>query len=620
MENSKYDISGYATKNDVLCTDGRIIRHNAFVEDDGKRVPLLWHHMHGDPKNVLGHAILENREDGVYTYVKFNDSETAKHAKAMVANGDVNSFSIFATKLIHSGADVIKGVIQEVSLVLTGANKEAKIDNVSFRHSDGNAYESDDEVIMYFGNSFKHEDGETEDPVEEIEEVNDEVGEVETEEGTEENTEGTEEVVTEGEETLAHEEATDDTLTLQQVYDSMTEIQQDVVNALVYQAAGGTASVQHSDLEGDNMNNLFENQNEEQRETLSHADFLAYAKEAQDNKTTLRTVLASHDVLAHAEPATYGIENIDYLFPDHKYISDVPTLVSRDMSWVAKIMGGTKKTPFSRIKSIYADVTEDEARALGYIKGKLKKEEVFKLLKRTTSPTTIYKKQKLDRDDILDIIDINVVMFLKQEMQLMLREEQARAIVLGDGRDSDSADKIKDPAGDKDGVGIRSIYHDDALYAHRTEIITPVTDKDDDFIVQVLKARKNYKGKAKPAMLMGTDMLTDLITLKDKIGRRYYETEAALATALGVTEIIEIGLMDDVKRTDGGVEWELNAIMVNLNDYVVGENPGARPTMFEDFDIDYNQYKYLIETRFSGALKDPKTAIIFETKKPVVEG
>lgn len=617
MKNRNYDISGYATKNDVLCTDGRIIRKDAFKDDDGKRVPVLWHHMHGDPKNVLGHAILENREDGVYTYVKFNDSETAKHAKAMVANEDINSFSIFATKLVHSGADVIKGVIQEVSLVLTGANSEAKIDNVSFRHSDGSAYESDDEVIMYFGDSFKHadQDQEIEQDEETTEETTDE-GAVETEETTEENEE-----TPGGEETLEHaEDATDDSLTLQQVYDSMTEIQREVVNALIYQAAGGTAEVQHSDIEGDNMNNLFENQNEEQQDVLSHADFLAYTKEAIDNKTTLRTVLTNHEVLAHAAP-TYGIENIDYLFPDHKYISDVPTLVSRDMSWVTKIMAGTKKTPFARIKSIHADITADEARALGYIKGNLKKEEVFKLLKRTTSPTTIYKKQKLDRDDVIDITDINVVMFLKQEMQLMLREEQARAIVLGDGRSADSEDKIKDPAGDNDGIGIRSIYHDNELYAHRTEIVTPVTDKDDDFIVQVLKARKNYKGKAKPAMLMGTDMLTDLITLKDKIGRRYYETEAALATALGVTEIIEIGLMDEVTRTaDDGTVWELNAIMVNLNDYVIGENPGAKPTMFEDFDIDFNQLKYLIETRFSGALKDPKTAIIFETKKPVVEG
>lgn len=614
----KYDIAGYATKNDILCSDGRTIMKDAFADDDGKKVPVMWHHMHSDPTNVLGHAILENREDGVYARIKFNDTPQAKHAKASVKNEDIDSLSIFATRLVHSGANVIKGSIEEVSLVLVGANAGAKIDNVSFKHSDGSILEAQDEMVFTLGEKLQHSFDEEEVTTEPEEVTEEPVEETEVAEETSTDEEVTEEV-------LAH--ADEETgPTVGDVYNSMSDIQKEVVNAMIYQAAGGTANeVQHSGLEGDIMkNNLFETEGPELGTTLTHSQLQQFNQTAFKGGSSLRAVIQASDVdvnsiLQHDNAATgagvtYGITNLEYLLPDHKYISDIPTLVARDQAWVGMVMGGTKKTPFARIKSIHADITEEEARALGYIKGNLKKEEVFKLLKRTTSATTIYKKQKLDRDDVVDITDIDVIRFLKEEMQLMLREEQARAILIGDGRSASSPDKIKDPAGDNDGIGIRSIYHDDELYAHRV-IATTNPDKPQELIKQIIKARKHYKGKGRPDMFMGTDLLTDLLLAEDTIGRRLYNSEAELATALRVGRIIEVGLMDGVYRLDddGTKHYDLLCIMVNLNDYVVGMNPKGNTALFEDFDIDYNQMKYLLETRFSGALKDPKTAIIFET-------
>lgn len=603
MDPKKYDVSGWVTKNDVRCSDGRTIRRDAFLADNGKKVPLMWHHLHSDPTNVLGHVLLENRPEGVYGYAKFNKTDRGTHAKEMVLNEDLNSFSIYATKLQHNGSDVIRGEIQEVSLVLVGANSEAKIDNVSFRHSDDTTSYADDEVIVNFWESLAHAEEEPEET------------DVEIPEEDEKNPE-----VIEGEE-LSHEDVSDgDDPTVGEVYESLTDIQKDVVNAMIYQAVGGSPTVQHADEEGGHeMSNVFEQQGPVAVPTniLSHAEFEILLKNTIQSKGSFKQAIQTNEtVLAHAQ--TYGITNIDYLFPEAKALTSEPTLYGREMGWVENVMNGVHRTPFSRIKSIYADITAEEARALGYTKGNLKKEEVFGLLKRTTSPTTIYKKQKLDRDDILDIVDINVVAFMKAEMRLMLREETARAILLSDGRSASSDDKIKDPAGSNDGVGIRSIYHDDNMYAHR--VITETGFDPEAFIDTVIRARREYRGKGQPTLFMGIDRLTDLLLLKDKIGRYLYETRASLASKLGVANIVEVGLIDSTKRTDdSGMVLALTAIMVDLKDYTVGADKGGEVTLFEDFDIDFNQQKYLLETRISGALKDPKTALIFEHKVEAVE-
>ena len=609
MDPKKFDVSGWVTKNDVRCSDGRTIRRDAFLADDGKKVPMLWHHMHSDPMNVLGHVYLENRPEGVYGYAKFNKTEKGKHAKEMVRNEDLNSFSIFATKLKHNGNDVISGEIQEVSLVLVGANAEAKIDNASFRHSDDSTSYSDDEVIVQFGESLAHAEETLDDEVE-TPEVTDETppeegGEAEVTEEGDEDPESTDEQ-------LEHSDLSEDP-TVGEVYESFSDIQKDVVNAMIYQAAGGSPTVQHSDQQGGHeMSNVFEQQGPATvpSNILSHAEFQVLLQNTIQAKGSFKQAIQSNEtVLAHAQ--TYGITNIDYLFPEAKALASEPTMYGREMGWVENVMNGVHRTPFSRIKSMYADITAEEARALGYTKGKEKKEEVFGLLKRTTSPTTIYKKQKLDRDDILDIVDINVVMFMKAEMRLMLREETARAILLSDGRSAGSDDKIKDPAGSNDGVGIRSIYNDDNMYAHR--VISETAFDPETFIDTVIRARREYRGKGQPTLFMGIDRLTDLLLLKDKIGRYLYETRASLASKLGVSNIVEVGLIDSVKRTDDAdMELALTAIMVDLKDYTVGADKGGEVTLFEDFDIDFNQQKYLLETRISGALKDPKTALIFE--------
>ena len=363
------------------------------------------------------------------------------------------------------------------------------------------------------------------------------------------------------------------------------------------------------------MPNVFEQQGAATVPTniLSHAEFGLVLQNTMNAKGSLKQAIQAHDtVIAHA--ATYGIENIDYLFPEAKALATEPTLYGREMDWVEVVMNGVHRTPFSRIKSIYADITAEEARALGYTKGNKKKEEVFKLLKRTTSPTTIYKKQKLDRDDILDIVDINVVAFMKAEMRLMLREEIARAVLISDGRPSSSEDKIKDPEGSNDGVGIRSIYNDDEMYAHR--VVTEELFNPELFVDQVIRARKNYRGKGQPMLFINNDRLTDMLLLKDKVGRYMYDTRQSLAAKLNVSSIVDVGLFDSIKREDEtlGYEVGLTAIMVNLNDYTIGADKGGEVTLFEDFDIDFNQNKYLLETRISAALKNPKTAIVFEHK------
>ena len=567
---SKYDFSGWATKNDLKCSDGRIIRRDAFKDNDGQTVPLVWNHQHNDPLNVLGHALLENRAEGVYAYCTFNDTPAGNNAKMLVEHGDVSALSIYANRLKQDQGNVTHGVIREVSLVLAGANPGAFIDSI-MRHGES----SDEEAVIYTGENLSLEHGEKEDNMEN---------------GNEK--------------------------TIKDVVDSMTEEQRNVMYALIGQAL---EDVKHSDdaeeLEQKNKNeegdenemkhNVFDNQNKNNaKDTLTHAEMATILSDAK------RYGSLKESVLQHKE--TFGIENINMLFPDYKNMNVPPEFIKRDTGWVAQVMNGVSHTPFSRIKSVFADITADEARARGYMKGNLKKEEVFTLLKRTTDPQTIYKKQKLHRDDVIDITSFDVVAWIKAEMRMMLDEEIARAILVGDGRLSSSDDKIKE-------TNIRPIYKEEALY-----VVNKVLDKQSDvdtrakaFIKAAVKARKDYQGSGEPTLFCSEDLLTDLLLLEDGHGRAIYESEAKLATALRVKNIVTVPVMEGVHRNNStaGGECDLLGIIVNLRDYNVGADKGGAINMFEDFDIDYNAQKYLIETRCSGALVKPYSAIVIEEKR-----
>ena len=601
----KYDFSGWATKNDLLCSDGRTIRKNAFIKNDGKIVPLVWQHMHDDPANVLGHALLVNRPEGVYTYGFFNDSEKGREAKLLVDHGDVTSLSIYANQLKQDGGNVLHGNIREVSLVLSGANPGAYIENVGFSHSeDGKA----DDAIIY----WKEED----DP-DCLELNHDGTMDIEFEdEKKEESSEDTiahedkpekpsDDTTNEGEKQMAEEKEK----TLQDVFDEMTEEQKNVVYFMVGQALEGNSEeedeeVEHSDNEGeeDMKYNVFEGTEENE---LKHADFTPIFADAK------RYGSLKESFLAHA--ADYGIENIEYLFPDAKSLNNPPDFIKRETGWVYNFMGKTHHTTFSRIKSMFADSTEDAARAKGYIKGNLKKEEVFSLLKRTTTPTTIYKKQKLDRDDIIDITDFDVVSWLKTEMRWMLDEEIARAALIGDGRLASDDDKINE-------ANIRPIYSDADLYSIKVRFSTAAAATDDDiakaFIRNCIKARKNYKGSGNPTLYTTEDMLTNMLLLTDNDGRDLFESEAKLATKLRVKEIVTVEVMDNLSRevsiNGSDKTCLLDGIIVNPVDYNFGADKGGAINMFDDFDIDYNQQKYLMETRCSGALVKPFSAMVIE--------
>lgn len=575
-----YDFSGYATRNDLKCADGRIIRKDAFKGNDGMVVPLVWMHQHNEVSNVLGHALLENREDGVYTYAKFNDSESGKDAKELVRHGDVISLSILANKLQEKGSDVIHGIIREVSLVLAGANPGAFIDTV-MAHGDD---ETDSLIIGYDeGIELYH-----------------------SEEKAKEGLDIKKEEVKKPEESEQTEK------TIQEIIDTMNDEQKTAMQAVVGMALDGVMEEKDEEDGGEKSmkHNLFENDTEvvEDGATLSHDAMETIIKDAK------RCGSLKESFLAHAD--TYGIDNIDFLFPDAQTINATPEFISREMSWVKKVMNGTHHTPFSRIKSIFANITEDEARAKGYMKGTLKKEEVFSLLKRVTTPTTIYKKQKLDRDDIIDITDFNVIAWLKVEMRTMLDEEIARAILIGDGRLPSSDEKIQE-------LNIRPIWTDEALYVVNTVIEVTAEDTDDTkakkFIRAAIKNRKQYKGSGNPALFTTEDVVTDCLLLEDTIGRRIYTTVADLATTLRVSEIVTVEPMENATRDVSGAVHTLLGIIVNLNDYNVGADKGGAINMFDDFDIDYNQQKYLIETRCSGALVKPYAALVFEST-PAVEG
>ena len=573
----KYDFSGWATKNNLKCSDGRTIMRDAFKNNDGQTVPLVWNHQHNDPLNVLGHAVLENRENGVYAYCKFNDTEAGKNAKMLVEHGDVKALSIYANQLKQKGGNVEHGVIREVSLVLAGANPGAFIDSI-LRHGEA----SDEEGVIYTGEEIElfHADAKIQnEDVKEEKEVSD-------------NKEKT----------------------VQDVIDSMTEEQKNVMYALIGQALEGEAA-QHSnfDYEGDDemKHNVFENDNyDNNNDVLTHAEMEAILRDAK------RCGSLKEAVLAHADGDviydTYGIkpnaegEGISMLFPEYRNLNNTPEFIKRDTGWVAQVMSGVHHTPFSRIKSMFADIREDEARALGYMKGDLKKEEVFSLLKRTTDPQTIYKKQKLHRDDVIDITSFDVVAWIKAEMRMMLEEEIARAILIGDGRLADDDNKIQQQH-------IRSIANEDPLFAiHKDLVVAEGEEKAKGFIKSVLRARKDYKGSGEPTMFLAEDMLVEMLLLEDKNGRIIYESEQALARALRVKNIVTVPVMEGAKNL--AKDKNVLAIVVNLKDYNVGADKGGAVAMFEDFDIDYNAQKYLIETRCSGALVKPFSAIVIEEK------
>ena len=575
-----YDFSGWATRANIKCSDGRTIMKNAFKDNDGMTVPLVWNHDHNDPLNVLGHALLENRDDGVYAYCTFNNTESGQAAKNLVEHGDVNQLSIYANKLKQQGGNVIHGAIKEVSLVLAGANPEAYIDNI-IRHGE----ESEEEAIIYSGEdiTLSHSDEDTSE--DDLKHADD------NKENKEESTMTNEVKRADSEKTVAD------------VFNELTEEQKTVVYAMIGQAledAGVTDEDENDEGGNDMKHNVFDNDNNEQENVLSHSDMETIISDAK------RYGSMKESFLAHADE--YGITNIDYLFPEEKSLNNPPEFIKRDMGWVSRVMNGVHHTPFSRIKSMFADITEDDARAKGYIKGNLKKEEVFSLLKRTTTPTTIYKKQKMDRDDVVDITDFDVIAWLKSEMRMMLDEEIARAILVGDGRLSSSDDKINEQ-------NIRPIWKDDDLYTIKSLITVPADGNlAEEFIDQAVRAMKDYKGSGSPVAFMTDEMLTECLLLKDTNKHRLYKSADEVATAMRVSSIVTVPVMEGLTRTSGSDTLELKALIVNLNDYNVGADKGGAINMFDDFDIDYNQQKYLIETRCSGALIKPYSAIALEVK------
>ena len=568
----KYDFSGWVTKNNLKCSDGRTIMKDAFKHNDGQKVPLVWNHQHNDPNEVLGYVLLHNQDEGVYGYGTFNDTESGQTAKLLVQHGDVNALSIYANQLRQSMSNVTHGNIREVSLVLAGANPGAYIDSI-IMHGE----ESEDEAIIYSGEDIEiyHADGD------------DKSGEnkEEKEPMSEKN----------------------DGKTIGDVFDTFTDEQKTAVYAIIAQIMDDSKTEKDEGGNKEMKHNVFDNENDNQENTLTHD---AMNTIIADGK---RYGSLKESFLAHAQE--YGIESIDWLFPEAKTLNNPPEFIKRDTGWVSSVMSAVSHTPFSRIKSAFADITEDEARAKGYMKGKLKKEEVFSLLKRTTTPTTIYKKQKLDRDDVIDITDFDVVSWLKAEMRMMLDEEIARAILVGDGRLSSSDDKINES-------NIRPIWKDEELYTIHSYVTKGATNDETikAFIRSAIKARKDYKGSGNPVLYTTEDVLTDCLLLEDSMGRPLYESEEKLRTTLRVSKIVTVPVMENLKRTDTtNGEVELMGIIVNLKDYNVGADKGGAINMFDDFDIDYNQQKYLIETRCSGALIRPYSAIAIEAKAASAE-
>ena len=580
-----YDFSGYATKANTLCYDGLTIAPDAFKGDDGRKVPVVWNHDHSDPEHVLGHALLQNRKDGVYAYVKMNDSPSGQSALEAVRSGDIDAMSIFANGLKKAGNTVMHGVIRELSLVLTGCNPGALIDEIVEHSADYNAEEGD-EAFIYTdeGLSLKHGLDPDDNP---LGEEDDEIMHSEDEDKEKSN------------ENPEDKETTEETV--KEVFDSLTEKQKNVVYAIVGMVTDGKKGADNKETDNDKedetvKHNVFDN--EKEQGVLKHSmDEINAAIADGKRSNSMRDAFIAH-----------GIENVEWLFPEDHLLDNPPRIIDNDQSWVSKVMGSVHHVPFSRVKSMFADLTEDDARAKGYIKGNFKKEQVFGLLKRSTSPTTVYKKQKMDRDDVADITGFDVIAWLKQEMRTKLNEELARAYLIGDGRLASSDDKINEG-------NIRPIYNDADLFTIKVQVeVSAGADtatKLDNMMTAVLKARKNYKGSGNPTFYTTEDTLTDLLLLKDKIGHRLYKNEAEVAQALRVKEIVTVPQMEDMKGVNGG---EFVGIIVNLADYTVGADKGGAVNMFDDFDIDFNAQKYLIETRCSGALTVPFSAMAVEYK------
>jgi len=610
----KYDFSGYATKVGLKCSDGRTILPDAFQENDGQIVPLVWQHLHNEPGNILGHALLENRADGVYAYCSFNESSAAKDAKEAIKHGDIKALSIYANSLIEKGKNVVHGLIREVSLVIAGANAGAYIDNLAFQHGDGSVTEDETEAIISANLDLElfH----------------------------------TEEVKEKVKEEIKHEEKEE---TVADVFETLNEKQKTVVYAMIaeaLQSAGETEEkekeeeteeeIKQSDDKGDsNMKkNVFDNSTKEGDNTMKHAaltqtELREILDDARRSQSSLKNAFLAHgfDSLAEAYMSYQGsdedkaiqhsITDIGYLFPDHKATSSAPQVVARKTEWVKKVFDAAKHIPFARIKTLVADLTPESARALGYIKGEEKVEEVFALLKRTTDPQTVYKKQKIDRDDLIDITDFDVVMWLRNEMRMMLEEELARAILVSDGRSGASDDKISESK-------IRPIALDDDLYTVPVNVAATGTNTEpttSELIDEIIRARSDYRGNGIPTFFTTSDILSDMLLLKDSLGRRIHNTVADLAAALRVADIVEVPVMTGIVNPDTSVldYSELAGVLVNMNDYSIGADKGGGIQMMDDFDIDFNQYKYLIETRVSGALTVPHSALAIwiEKSEPV---
>lgn len=585
--NKKYDFAGWATRNDMQCEDGRIIRRNAFKDDDGKKVTLVWNHQHNNVSNVLGHALLENRADGVYAYCVLNDTPSGQAAKEAIAHGDVEALSIYANKLKQDGANVTHGSIKEVSLVMAGANPGALIESVFMQHSDDSVDEE-----MYIWNDAPGI----------------ELAHAAEEPKKEEEKEMAEETKQEGK-------------TIEDVLETLNDDQKAAVLALMSQVISDVANTEdEKENKGDNnmKHNAFDAATDNDN-VLSHSDMGQIIEDAKSNFGSLKK--SFNNFLAHAvtdandQTVTYGMANVGYLSPDAKAVAATPDFIARDMGWVSTILGvgGAKHLPFARVKSIHANITMDEARAKGYIKNTQKADEVFALLKRTTDPQTVYKHQSMDRDDVIDITDFNVVSWLKAEMRMMLDEEIARAVLIGDGRSAGTAGKISEDH-------IRSIYNDDELYTVKTRVAYTYGDSDmvraKKNIRAIVKARKNYKGSGNPIFYTTEDQLTEMLLIEDSTGRDIYDSVEKLATKLRVSKIVTVPVMEGTKRTDDGVEYNLIGIIVNPVDYNIGADKGGAVNLFDDFDIDYNKEKYLIETRCSGALVKPYSALVIEAAEP----
>lgn len=573
----QYDFGGYATRNDLLCTDGRTIRHGAFKDCDGMKVPLVYQHVHNDPTNVIGHALLENRDDGVYAYCSLNNTETGRHAKEMVEHGDLSSLSIYANQLKQRGGDVLHGMIREVSLVMTGANPGAYIDNLSIVHSDGGAEMLEDEAIITTGYEISLGGGEM------------------------------------AEERLMHADEDGSDETVADIFDSLSDKQKDVVYYMIGKALedAGDGEAEHSGMGGYMMKyNVFDPEDAVQEGgTLTHAEFLDIVEDAKRCGSLKEAFLAhaeEYDLPNGVPGIDYGVANLELLFPEYRNVREQPDVIKRDDAWVASIISGANKTPFSRIKTMTIDITADVARARGYRKGHLKKEEVVKMAKRVTGPTTIYKKQRLDRDDIIDVTSMDIVAWLKSEMQMMLREELARAILIGDGRDISDEDKI-------DEACIRPILSEEELYAFKEYVVLNQEGKYTGeeyvkFVDQVALAMTDYRGSGSPKLYTSPRHHIRLKQTRNVLGAKMFESDASLADAMGVKGIVDVPFFDELKDPETG--RPVLGIIVDMKDYTIGTNRGGETTFFDDFDIDYNQYKYLYETRLSGALTRPDCAII----------